>query len=252
MRPNSLKIMKRIAKAKPEIESPKSSSQTLSRVRPAILLVDDHPMTRFGLAHLIGGQPDLQVAAEASLPAEATTALSKLRVDLLVTDLTMPGRSGLDFIKDIHAIYPALPILIFSTHDELLHAERALKAGARGYVMKEAGGERLIEAIHRVLEGRVYVSEKMSDAILDNLSGQKPRASNSPIEKLTDREFQVFQLIGAGKGTHEIADELHLSAKTVDVHRGNIKAKLALKNATALVRHAVRWVETGQPRTVSP
>lgn len=242
--------MKRIAKAE-RTAKPAKNSSTASRARRRILLADDHPMTRFGLAQLIGGQPDLEVVAEAGTPAEAMTALSKLKVDLLITDLTMPGRSGLDFIKDIQAVQPELPIMVVSMHDELLYAERALKAGARGYVMKEAGGERLIHAIHRVLEGQVYVSEKMSAVILDNLSGGKSRNSNSPIDKLTDREFQIFQMIGSGKGTRQIADELHLSAKTVDVHRGNIKAKLDLKDATALVRHAVRWVETGHSDSAS-
>ena len=235
------------AKAPSKTKTNKPLPQTTGRARKTILLADDHPMTRFGLAQLIGGQPDLQVVAEAGSPSEAMTALSKQNVDLLITDLTMPGRSGLDFIKDIHALYPELPILVVSMHDELIHAERALRAGARGYLMKEAGGERLVQAIHRLLQGEVYVSEKLSAAILDSVTGRKPRNSHSPIEKLTDREFQVFQMIGSGKGTREIADELHLSAKTVDVHRGNIKAKLDLKDGTALVRHAVRWVETGQP-----
>lgn len=212
-----------------------------------ILLVDDHPMMRLGVAQLIKDQPDLHVVADVGSPAEAISALSRHKIDLLLTDLTMPGRSGLEFIKDIHAVRPNLPILVISMHDELLHAERALRAGARGYVMKEAGGERLIAAIRCVLSGKVYVSEKMSAAILDNVTGRKPRGSTSPIERLTDREFEIFQMIGNGKGTGEIANDLHLSAKTVDVHRANIKSKLELKDATALVRQAVRWVESQSP-----
>jgi DNA-binding NarL/FixJ family response regulator len=133
-------------------------------------------------------------------------------------------------------------------HDEVVHAERALRAGARGYIMKEAGGENLLTAIRQVLRGEVYVSPRMSARILEGISGTKPRGSSSPIEKLTDREFEVFQLIGQGKSTRDIAAQLHLSPKTVDVHRANIKEKLGLTDVTALIRHAVRWVETqGSP-----
>jgi DNA-binding NarL/FixJ family response regulator len=212
--------------------------------RKRILLVDDHPMMRAGLAQLINKQPDMEIGSEAGTPAEAMSALSASNSDLLLTDLTMPGRSGLEFIRDIHALHPDLPILVVSMHDELLHAERVLRAGARGYIMKEAGGEKLLAAIRQVLNGQVYVSEKMSATLLDKLSGRIPRGSSSPIEKLSDREFEIFQLIGQGKSTRDIAKQLNLSPKTVDVHRGHIKAKLELKEATSLVRHAVRWVET--------
>lgn len=212
--------------------------------RKRVLIVDDHPFMRAGLAQLIDKQPDLTVAGEAGDPAAAMAELAQGRFDLVLSDITMPGRSGLEFIKDLHALYPDLAILVVSMHDEIIYAERVLRAGARGYIMKEAGGENLLAAIRQVLSGQVYVSPKMSARILENLSGQKPRGSNSPIEKLTDREFEVFQLIGQGKSTREIAKQLHLSSKTVDVHRGNIKEKLALQDTTALVRHAVRWVET--------
>jgi len=212
--------------------------------RKRILLVDDHPMMRAGLAQLINKQADIEVGSEAGTPAEAMSALSASNSDLLLTDLTMPGRSGLEFIRDIHALHPDLPILVVSMHDELLHAERVLRAGARGYIMKEAGGAKLLAAIRQVLNGQVYVSEKMSATLLDKLSGRKPRGSSSPIEKLSDREFEIFQLIGQGRSTRDIAKQLHLSPKTVDVHRGHLKEKLELKDATSLVRHAVRWVET--------
>jgi DNA-binding NarL/FixJ family response regulator len=159
----------------------------------------------------------------------------------------MPGRSGLEFIKDLRAAHPEIPILVISMHDEAVYAERALRAGARGYIMKEAGGENLLGAIRQVLRGEVYVSHKMSARILEAVSSRRPRGSSSPIEQLTDREFEVFQLIGQGKGTREIAAELHLSPKTVDVHRSHLKEKLGLRDATALIRHAVRWVETRPP-----
>jgi len=212
--------------------------------RKRILIVDDHPFMRAGLAQLIDRQAGLMVCGEAGDPAAAMTELSKGRVDLVLTDITMPGRSGIEFIKDLVATHPGLPILVVSMHDEVIYAERVLRAGARGYIMKEAGGENLLGALRQVLSGEVYVSPKMSARILDSLSGRRPRGSQSPIEKLTDREFEVFQLIGQGKSTRDIAKQLHLSSKTVDVHRGHIKEKLELKDTTALVRHAVRWVET--------
>ena len=155
----------------------------------------------------------------------------------------MPGRGGLELIKDVKALHGNLPVLVISMHDELLYAERALRAGARGYLMKEAGGEKMLEAIRKVLAGEVYVSPRMASKILDRLASGESPARTSPIEKLTDREFEVFQLIGQGKSTKDIARQLHLSTKTVDVHRGHIKEKLDLKDATSLVRHAVRWVE---------
>lgn len=212
--------------------------------KKSVLLVDDHPFMRAGLAGLIERQPDLCLAGEAGNPTEAFQAIERKNPDLVLTDLTMPGRSGLEFIKDLRALAAELPILVISMHDEVVHAERALRAGARGYIMKEAGGEALLTAIRQVLAGGIYVSPRMSARLLETFSGTKPRGSSSPIEKLTDREFEVFRLIGEGKSTRDIAAQLHLSPKTVDVHRANIKEKLGLSDATALIRHAVRWVET--------
>lgn len=221
-----------------------SAGQPAATSRRRVLLVDDHPMMRAGLAQLIGLQPDLAVCGEAANPAEALKLISTARPEIMLADLTMPGRSGLEFVKDVLALLPELPILVVSMHDEAVYAERALRAGARGYIMKEAGGEAVVAAIRQILGGQAYVSPAMSARILDNLSGKKPRGSTSPIEKLTDREFEVFQLIGQGRSTRDIAEQLHLSSKTVDVHRSHIKEKLDLKDATALIRHAVRWVET--------
>jgi DNA-binding NarL/FixJ family response regulator len=209
-----------------------------------VLLIDDHPFMRAGLAQLINAQSDLMVCGEAGNPSEAFRSLAKVKPALVLSDLTMPGRSGLEFIKDLKAAEPDLAVLVVSMHDEVVFAERALRAGARGYIMKEAGGENLLAAIRQVLRGEVYVSPRMSSRILNDLSARRPRGSTSPIERLTDREFEVFQLIGQGKSTRDIAVQLHLSSKTVDVHRSHIKEKLELKDATALIRHAVRWVET--------
>jgi DNA-binding NarL/FixJ family response regulator len=186
-----------------------------------ILVVDDHPFMRAGLSQLIDRQPDLVVCGEAGDPTQALT----------------------EFIKDLRALHTDLLILVVSMHDETIYAERVLRAGARGYIMKEAGGDNLLTAIRQVLRGETYVSPGMAARVLDNLSARRPRGSSSPIEKLTDREFEVFMLVGRGKSTRDIAEQLHLSPKTVDVHRSNIKLKLDLTDATALVRHAVRWVE---------
>jgi DNA-binding NarL/FixJ family response regulator len=212
--------------------------------RRQVLLVDDHPLMRAGLAQLIDRQADLEVCAEAGDTVEASRALTRVRPDLILTDITMPGRSGFEFIKDRIASNPGTLILVVSMHDEVVYAERALRAGARGYVMKEAGGENLLAAIRQVLAGQVYLSAKMSSKILDDLSARRPRGSASPIERLSDREFEVFQLVGLGKSTKDIASQLHLSPKTVDVHRAHIREKLQLPDSSALMRYAIRWVET--------
>jgi DNA-binding NarL/FixJ family response regulator len=209
-----------------------------------VLLVEDHPIMRAGLKQLIEAQSDLAVAAEATDVAEAIGCVERIPVDLVLTDLTLPGRGGLELIKDLQAIRPGLPIVVLSMHDEALYAERAIRAGARGYLMKEAGGERVLEAVRQVLEGRVYLSPSMTSSVLSGLGGHGAAQSRSPFARLTDREMEVFQLVGKGKSTREIARLLNLSPKTVDVHRGHIKAKLELGDNTALIRQAVRWTET--------
>jgi DNA-binding NarL/FixJ family response regulator len=224
--------------------NPRPPKTTAPTARRRILVIDDHPFMRAGLSQLIDRQPDMQVCGEAGNPAEAISEFERCRPDLVLTDLTMPGRSGLDFIKDLLALNAQMPVLVVSMHDESIYAERVLRAGARGYIMKEAGGENLLAAIRKIMGGEVYLSPAMSARVLENLSGRRPRGSSSPIEKLTDREFEVFRLIGQGKSTRDIATQLHLSSKTVDVHRSHIKEKLELKDSTALVRHAVRWVES--------
>ncbi|HXT42411.1 MAG TPA: response regulator transcription factor [Candidatus Angelobacter sp.] len=209
-----------------------------------ILIVDDHPMMRQGLAQLIGNEPDLVVCSEAEDARGALEAANKHVPDLMLADITLPDKSGLELIKDVQAIHPGLAVLVISMHDESLYAERVLRAGGRGYIMKQEGGRKLMEAIRQVLGGQIYVSEKMSARILEIFSGNRSETSRrSPMGNLTDREFEVFQLIGQGKGTQQIAQKLHLSVKTVEVHRVNIKAKLKLESASELIRFAVRWVE---------
>ncbi len=211
--------------------------------RKRIVIVDDHPMMRQGLAQLVENEPDLMVSGEADNAPEALELLRSHPPDLLLLDISLPGKSGLEVIKDIRVSLPELPVLVVSMHDEALYAERVLRAGGRGYIMKQEGGKKLMQAIRQVLAGHVYVSENISATILDSYSGVAPQARASSLKNLSDREFQVFQLIGKGLTTREIARELHISGKTVEVHRGNIKRKLALKTGAEVVRHAIRWTE---------
>ncbi|HEY2328313.1 MAG TPA: response regulator transcription factor, partial [Verrucomicrobiae bacterium] len=205
---------------------------------------DDHPMMRTGLAQLIDNEGDLKVCAEADNAGQAIDLVAKQKFDLALCDISLPDKNGLELIKDIRALNPDLPILVVSMHDEMIYAERVLRAGGRGYIMKQAGGEKFIRAIRQVLAGQIYVSEKMSSRILEKFSGGNKKSDDSPVSKLSDRELEVFQLIGHGKGTRDIAEQLHLSVKTVEVHRANIKSKLEIKTATDLVRFAVRWVDS--------
>ncbi len=212
-----------------------------------ILLVDDHPMMREGLTQLIQHEADLEICGEAGDANQALEKINALKPDLVLSDITLPGKNGIELIKDIHAMHPDLLVLVLSMHDEALYVERVLRAGGRGYVMKQEGGKKIMDAIRQVLSGQIHVSEKMSSKILEIFSGRRSDVATSPIEKLTDREFEVFQLIGEGLGTKQMADKLHLSAKTIDVHRANIKAKLQLGSVAELIRHAVRWVESQNP-----
>ena len=208
-----------------------------------ILIVDDHPMMRTGLAQLINHEPDLKVTAEADTAGQAINLVTKQKFDLALLDISLPDKNGLELIKDIRAIHPDLPLLVVSMHDEMIYASRVLRAGGRGYIMKQEGGRKFLQAIRQVLGGNIFVSEKMSARILENFSGQQTKDSSSPVQQLSDREFEVFQLIGDGVGTRAISEQLHLSVKTVEVHRANIKGKLGLKTATELLRFATRWVD---------
>ena len=215
--------------------------------RKKIFIVDDHPMMREGLAQLIGHETDLVVCGEADDAAQALEQIEKLQPDLALVDITLRSTSGLELIKDLRIRVPALSILVISMHDESLYAERVLRAGGRGYVMKQEGGKKLMEAIRQVLSGKTYVSERISAKIFDLFSG-RPTESSSPVERLTDREFEVFRLIGQGLSTKQIAEKLRVSAKTVEVHRVNIKQKLKVATAAELIHFAVRWMDS-QSRT---
>jgi DNA-binding NarL/FixJ family response regulator len=209
--------------------------------RKRIMIVDDHPMMRAGLMQLINKQPDMEVCGEAGSPAEAKKLLPDSHPDLILVDISMKGASGLEFIRDVSSAHGHVPMLVVSMHDEKVYAERALRAGACGYIMKEQSAGYLIVALHRVLEGGIYLSQEMSSRLLKNLAGPASSNADSPLQKLTDREFEVFRLIGQGQTTEEIARQLHISPKTVDVHRFQIKDKLHLDSSTALVHYAVHW-----------
>ncbi len=207
-----------------------------------IFQVDDHAIVRQGLRAVIEKQDGLAVCGCASGATEALRRMSELKPDLAVVDISLPGRSGLDLVEDIRGRLPGTAVLVLSIHDEFLYAERALRAGASGYVMKRESVETILEAVETVLEGRVYVSEEVSSHMMRRfLRGEDSREST--VEALSDRELEVFERIGDGLSTREIADELCLSVKTIETHRGRIKRKLELDNATELLRHAFRWVQ---------
>lgn len=212
--------------------------------RKRVFLVDDHPMMRDGMGRLLDSEPGLVCGGGAASAEEAIAEIPRCRPDLVITDITLPQRSGLDLIKDLAAVMPGLPVFVYSMHDENFYAERALRAGARGYLMKEAGSEKMLEAIRRVLAGEISVSPKISAKILSHFASPNARGTESPVDKLTDREFDVFKLIGEGKSTKEIAGQLYLSHKTVAVHRGHIREKLGLKSSAELVHQAIRWTES--------
>jgi DNA-binding NarL/FixJ family response regulator len=208
-----------------------------------LLLVDDHPMMREGLALLISQEADLEVCGQGDTAHAALELIGQTSPDLVLADITLPDKNGLELIKDVQAMFPGTAVLVISMHDESLYAERVLRAGGRGYIMKQEGGKKLMEAIRQVLNGKIYLSDKMSANILEVFSGGRAESS-SPVGRLTDREFEVFQMIGDGLDVREIAERLHLSVKTIEVHRTNIKQKLKLKSVGDLIRHAVRWIES--------
>ena len=204
--------------------------------------MDDHPLMREGTASCIRSTVDLEVVGEAGTAAEALKAVDELRPDLVITDLTMPGRSGLELISDLRSSHPVLPVLVLSIHDEELLAGRALRAGARGYLMKRAGGARLLESIREVLAGRIAVSPEVATQLLEDYSGKSAARGASEFSRLTNREFEVFRLLGEARTNREIAEQLHLSPKTVETHRLAILRKLKLRNTAEVVRHAIRFL----------
>lgn len=219
-------------------------SETIPHRR--VVIVDDHPIMRQGIKLLLENESDLKVCGEAETASDAIGVIETTKPDLVIVDLTLAQGSGLELIKDLSQRFKDIVSLALSMHDENLFAERVIKAGAKGYVMKQEGGEKLLVAVRRALSGQIYVSESVAARLLQNLSqtASKSKSGRSHLEMLTDREFEVFQWTGQGMSPREIAESLNLSIKTVEAHRTNIRRKLDIKDATALVRYAVRWVET--------
>lgn len=207
-----------------------------------IFLVDDHPIVRQGLALLINREADLVVCGDAEEAGSALQRIEELKPDLAVVDISLNGPDGLELLKNLRARHPNLPVLILSMLDESLYAERALRDGASGYIMKQEATERVLVAIRRILGGEIYLSDRVASRMLHRfVGGNQEGPPRSPVADLTDRELEVFRLIGEGHGTRQIAEELHLSVKTVESYQAHIKDKLSLKNARELVQRAIQW-----------
>src|SRR5277367_36685 len=209
-----------------------------------VLIVDDHPLLRKGVGQLIDQEKDLLVVGEAEDAHKAITAVENTKPDVALIDITLNGTSGIELLKNIKARFPKLKMLVLSMHDESVYAHRALRAGASGYIMKQEGPEKVLTALRKVLKGEVYLSEHLGNRMLHTLVNGHAPLPSSPVEELSDRELEVFSLIGQGHGTRPIAEKLHLSIKTIESHRAHIKEKLNLQNATELVHHAIQWVQS--------
>jgi DNA-binding NarL/FixJ family response regulator len=209
-----------------------------------LLIVDDHPLFRKGLEELIHSDPDFAVCGEASNAAEAMEVIRKLNPDMAIVDLSLPGANGIELIKNIRAEFPRLPILVLSMHDESLYALRALRAGADGYVMKHEAMANVVQAIHEVFNGRPYLSPAMAAQVITKFAHRQAEGEMDAVERLSDRELEVLELIGKGNEMRDIAKLLHLSPKTVETHRAHIKDKLDLKNSREVARFALQWLQS--------
>jgi len=214
-------------------------------VKARILIVDDHVIVRQGIAQLVNREPDLDVCEEAGDADSAVAVLRETPVDLAIVDISLPGTSGIELVKLIRDMQPQLPVLVMSMHDEALYSDRAFRAGAKGYVMKQEATEKLLAAIRKILNGGVYVSDRMQTVMVQRFLNSGVDETVSFIDNLTDREFEILRMIGQGLTVAEIADKLGRSAKTVEAHRANLREKLGLKRAAELARFATQWVERG-------
>ena len=216
--------------------------------RPALIskskvfLVEDHPVTRDGLAQLINYQDDLQVCGSAGTAATAKGGIETAQPDLAVVDVSLPDGHGIELVKDLRAIHPKLAILVLSMHDEALYAERAFRAGASGYIMKQETTDVVLSAMRRILRGETYLSPKMQARVVLRFATGAPAPVTSEVEGLSDRELEVFELIGRGRSTSQIARQLRLSVSTVETYRAHLKEKLQLKSGTELIHRAVEWI----------
>ncbi|MCA9446144.1 MAG: response regulator transcription factor [Candidatus Omnitrophica bacterium] len=217
-------------------------NQIQSPAKSKVLIVDDHPLVRAGLKSLIEEESDLDVCGEAEGYSQALSLLEKLDPDLMVVDISIKDGNGLELVQTAKSIKPELKMIVASVHDEALYAERVLHAGAVGYVNKEAATEKIVEAIRSVLRGKVYLSEEMTERLLLNAAQVSQSQERSPLEKLSNRELEVFEMIGNGLSTKEIAEKIHLSVKTIETYRDNLKKKLNLQSGNELLRYAIQWV----------
>jgi len=208
-----------------------------------VFVIDDHPIVREGLTQLINREPDLTVCGTAEDIYEALKAMQTLKPDIALADISLKGADGIELIKNLKIRMPALPVLVLSIHDESIYAPRALRAGARGFIMKQEATENVLLALRRVLSGEIYLSKRMANKMLQQFVGAPGIAQKFSIDRLSDRELEVFRLIGQGHGTRRIAEELRLSVKTVESYREHIKEKMTLSDASELVQHAIQWLQ---------
>ncbi len=213
-----------------------------------IFLVDDHPLVREWLTNLINQQPDLVVCGETGNAPEALQQISAAKPDVAIVDISLKESSGIELTKNLKLLHPGLAVLVLSMHEESQYAERALRAGAKGYIMKRETTKKVISAIRRVLEGKLYVSDDVTEAMATRVAGGKTLAAPSAVGELSDRELEVFELLGQGMGTRQIAESLRVSVKTIQAYCARMKDKLNLTSATELLREAIRWNESKHPR----
>jgi DNA-binding NarL/FixJ family response regulator len=218
---------------------------SLWQAKRKVLLVDDHPIVREGMALLINREADLEVCAAAEDSSAALDAIENHRPDLAIVDISLPGRDGLELLKTIRGKHSQLPVLILSMHGETTYAERALRAGANGYIMKQEATEKVLIAIRRILNREIYVSEQIASRMLRHLAGADEK-DRSPLDGLSDRELEVFRRMGEGQSTRQIAEELHLSVKTVETHQARLKEKLSLRSSRELVQYSIEYVVAGK------
>ena len=209
-----------------------------------IYIVDDHPLVRQGLSQVINNEADMEICGEAEDSPQAMKGVGPANPDVIIVDISLRGNNGLELIKNLKAIHENIRILVFSMHDESIYAQRALRAGAKAFVMKKESPTKVVEAIRRIITGEIYVSPSVADQVLHQIvNGPNNATSTSPIDRLTDRELEVVQLIGRGLSSREVAESLNLSVKTIESHRAHVKEKLNLRNATELVQFSVQWVD---------
>lgn len=208
-----------------------------------IYIVEDHPLVRQGLSQVVASEADMEICGEAEDSPAAIRGVGEANPDAIIVDISLKGANGLELIKNLKAIHEDIPILVFSMHDETIYAQRALRAGAKAYVMKKESPSKVVDAIRKIIQGEIYVSPSVSDQVLHQIVNGPGNVSTSPVDRLTDRELEVVQLIGRGLSSREIAESLHLSVKTIESHRAHVKEKLSLRNATELVQFSVQWVD---------